>query len=83
MPISLFPKLPVNVVNDLSTDQYHAYWICWAVINRGFGDWTNRLFKMANFGMQNFAILYVFGRTISDPKSFVPFLLNRVFSNLI
>ena len=29
----MFPKLPANVVNDLSTDQYYAYRICWAIIN--------------------------------------------------
>ena len=33
MPTSLFPKLPANVDNDLNTDQYYTYRICWAIIN--------------------------------------------------
>jgi len=36
-----------------------------------------------NLGMQNVALLRVFGRTISDPKTFGPFLLNDAFSNLV
>ena len=33
MPTSSFPKLPANVVNDLSTDQYYANRIRWAINN--------------------------------------------------
>ena len=33
MPTSFFPKLPANIVNDLSTDQYYACRICWAIVN--------------------------------------------------
>jgi len=38
---------------------------------------------MANLAMQNVVLLRVFGRTISDPKTFGPLLLNGVFSNLV
>ena len=27
-----FQILPIKTINDLSTDQYYAYKICWAVI---------------------------------------------------
>ena len=38
MPISLFPKLPFYVVDDLSTDQYCAYRLRWAIINGSVSD---------------------------------------------
>ena len=30
---SSFPFLPNDVINDLSTDQYYGYRMCWAIIN--------------------------------------------------
>ena len=38
MQTSSFPKLPANVVSDLSTDQYYAYRICGAIINEVVDD---------------------------------------------
>ena len=32
IPYSSFPFLPNEVINDLSTDQYYGYRMCWAII---------------------------------------------------
>ena len=32
IPYSLFPFLPNDVINDLSTDQHYGYRMCWAII---------------------------------------------------
>ena len=37
MPTFLFSKVPTHV-NDLSTDQYYAYRICWLIVNGAIED---------------------------------------------
>ena len=85
-----FPKLPDDIVDDLSSDQYWGYRICLAghvrILRPRFAKASDQPYcslKMADFGLPHFSFLYINKTAFKTFGANDKFLFENLLSNLV
>ena len=88
LKIANFPKLPDDIVVDLSSDQYYGYRICLAVMS-GYLDpdlqklQIGPILKMADFGLPHSSFVYINKTVFKKFGAIDKFLFENLLSNLV
>ena len=79
-----FPKLPDDIVDDLSSDQYYGYRIGLAVMSGYLAlDRPYCSLKMADFGLPYSSFLYINKTAFKKFGAIDKFLFENLLSNLV
>ena len=85
-----FPKLPDDIVDDLSSDQYWGYRICLAghvrILRPRFAKASDQPYcslKMADFGLPHSSFLYINKTAFKMFGAIDKFLFENLLSNLV